>query len=163
MTEDNYRDLTPEEEIFIKEKLDSKNIKYNPDDKTYKKEEVSERSRASATLWTLFRPRNWSFIILLIAGIFISFIISSINKVDQFLGTGIVDYIEESGSSLQDFANSSGFNITSIQDFIYFYDNRSIILTIIIVIAIILITILFVIDTILQNKRDKKDEKFLKD
>lgn len=150
------RELSPEEEAFIARKLSTKNLEYDADTKVYKK--IKPTTKAGATLWTLFRPRNWGVLVVLIIGIIVAFIISSMERINTILGSGIIEYVNSGDASLKEIADQSGIDISAVQDIAYIYDNSSLIIAIVLAVGIITVGLLFGLDVMLQSRRDKRFE-----
>lgn len=152
------RELTNEEQEFIKTKLDKRNITYDSDKKEYVKKNKDKKNKVTSALWMVFRPRNWSILVIIVAAVLLNFLINTIQTIKTFLGSGILEFINDSGMTLGDFSTQAGIDVSSIQDLVYFYDNKAIFIAVIVSVAIVLVAILLILDIIIKNHRNKKME-----
>lgn len=153
------RELTDEEKAFIKSRLERKNISYDSEEEIFIKEKPSvEPGRLRSTSWTLLRPRNWSVLILLIAGGLTALLLSMTRQVNSLLGSGVLEAVDAEGISLAEISSIIGVKEDDLNLLIKVYSQTPVYISIILIVGIVLIALLWMLDIYFENRRNQRYE-----
>lgn len=153
------RELTEEEKAFIKSRLKKKNISYDAEEEVFIKEKLpAEPGRLRSTAWTLLRPRNWSVLILLIAGGLTALLLSMTRQVNSLLGSGVMEAVDAEGISMAEISSIIGIKEDDLDLLVKVYSQTPVYISIILIVGIILIALLWMLDIYLSNRRNQRYE-----
>lgn len=153
------RDLTELEKDFIENQLKEKNNVEIIEKEDYIEIIELKKPKFDTKNFFLFRPTFWVTIILIIPFIITAFIMTTIIRIESFLGADSLKWLSSNNMSdqIQQVSQESG--ISWLPMFLDIYPNIGIIIGVIFAVFIILAAIVLIINFLIKDKKNKKDEE----